>query len=50
VGVAYRFLQVLYESYGRTLPEDEFIDLVALGTVVDVAPSPTKTGASSQMG
>lgn len=38
VGVSYRFLQVLYESYGRTLPADEFIDLVALGTVVDVAP------------
>jgi single-stranded-DNA-specific exonuclease len=38
VGVAYRFLQVLYETYGRTVPEDEFIDLVALGTVVDVAP------------
>jgi single-stranded-DNA-specific exonuclease len=38
VGVAYRFLQVLYESFGRTLAEDEFLDLVALGTVVDVAP------------
>ena len=38
VGVAYRFLQVLYESLGRELPEHEFIDLVALGTVVDVAP------------
>jgi single-stranded-DNA-specific exonuclease len=38
VGVAYRFLQVLYESYGRTLDQGEFIDLVALGTVVDVAP------------
>jgi single-stranded-DNA-specific exonuclease len=38
VGVAYRFLQVLYEAAGRELAEDEFIDLVALGTVVDVAP------------
>ena len=38
VGVAYRFLQVLYEACGRTLAEDEFLDLVALGTVVDVAP------------
>jgi single-stranded-DNA-specific exonuclease len=38
VGVAFRFLQVLYESLGRTLDESEFIDLVALGTVVDVAP------------
>lgn len=38
VGVSYRFLQVLWESYGRTLPEDDFLDLVALGTVADVAP------------
>ena len=38
VGVAYRFLQVLYESFGRTLDESQFLDLVALGTVVDVAP------------
>ncbi|MBI2765970.1 MAG: single-stranded-DNA-specific exonuclease RecJ [Chloroflexi bacterium] len=38
VGVSYRFLQMLYESYGRTLDETEFLDLVALGTVVDVAP------------
>ncbi len=38
VGVAYRFLQVLYESLGRELAEGDFIDLVALGTVVDVAP------------
>lgn len=38
VGVAFRFLQVLYEALGRKLDESEFIDLVALGTVVDVAP------------
>jgi single-stranded-DNA-specific exonuclease len=38
VGVAYRFLQVLYEACGRTLDETDFLDLVALGTVVDVAP------------
>ena len=38
VGVAYRFLQALYESLGRELPEGDFLDLVALGTVVDVAP------------
>ena len=38
VGVAYRFLQVLYEALGRKLDEAEFLDLVALGTVVDVAP------------
>ncbi len=38
VGVAYRFLQMLYEAYGKQLDESEFIDLVALGTVVDVAP------------
>lgn len=38
VGVSYRFLQVLYESLGRELDDSEFLDLVALGTVVDVAP------------
>lgn len=38
VGVVYRFLQVLYEAEGRTLDESAFIDLAALGTVVDVAP------------
>jgi single-stranded-DNA-specific exonuclease len=38
VGVAYRFLQVLYEDMGRTLDESAFVDLAALGTVVDVAP------------
>ena len=38
VGVAWRFLQALYESLGRELPERDFLDLVALGTVVDVAP------------
>ncbi|MCC6381999.1 MAG: single-stranded-DNA-specific exonuclease RecJ, partial [Dehalococcoidia bacterium] len=38
VGVAYRFLEALYESYGRTLDQSAFLDLVALGTVVDVAP------------
>ncbi len=38
VGVAYRFLQVLYEAMGRTLDISSFVDLAALGTVVDVAP------------
>ena len=38
VGVAYRFLQVLYEAMGRTLDTSQFVDLAALGTVVDVAP------------
>jgi single-stranded-DNA-specific exonuclease len=38
VGVAYRFLEVLYEACGRTLDTSSFIDLAALGTVVDVAP------------
>ena len=38
VGVAYRFLQVMYEAIGRTLDVSSFIDLAALGTVVDVAP------------
>jgi len=38
VGVAYRFLEVLYEACGRALDTSAFIDLAALGTVVDVAP------------
>ncbi|MFN8617913.1 MAG: single-stranded-DNA-specific exonuclease RecJ [Dehalococcoidia bacterium] len=38
VGVAYRFLEVLYEACGRQLDTSAFIDLAALGTVVDVAP------------
>ena len=38
VGVAYRFLEVLYEACGRRLDTSAFIDLAALGTVVDVAP------------
>lgn len=38
VGVSFRFLQVLYEEMGCALPEADYIDMVALGTVVDVAP------------
>lgn len=38
VGVAFRFLQVLYEASGRDFRDDDYLDLVALGTVVDVAP------------
>ncbi len=38
VGVSFRFLEVLYETEGRTLDSSQLIDLVALGTVVDVAP------------
>ncbi|HNO66320.1 MAG TPA: DHH family phosphoesterase, partial [Tepidiformaceae bacterium] len=38
VGVTYRFLDVLYEACGRALDISAFIDLAALGTVVDVAP------------
>ncbi|GBD22604.1 Single-stranded-DNA-specific exonuclease RecJ [bacterium HR29] len=38
VGVSYRFLEALYDAVGREPPVEELIDLVALGTVVDVAP------------
>lgn len=38
VGVSYRYLQALYDAAGEPLAEDDYIDLVALGTVVDVAP------------
>lgn len=37
VGVSFRFLQVLHDAMGVALDES-LIDLVALGTVVDVAP------------
>lgn len=38
VGVAYRFLDVLYEAMHRAFDHSAFVDLAALGTVVDVAP------------
>ena len=38
VGVSYRFMQTLFEAYGRELDESRYIDLVAFGTVADVAP------------
>lgn len=37
-GVAYRFLQVLHDHLGHPFDDTNFIDLAALGTVVDVAP------------
>jgi single-stranded-DNA-specific exonuclease len=37
-GVAYRFLEVLYAHFGTPFDEAAFIDLAAIGTVVDVAP------------
>jgi single-stranded-DNA-specific exonuclease len=37
VGVCFKLLQALYDSLGRDLDEDGLVDLVALGTVVDVA-------------
>jgi single-stranded-DNA-specific exonuclease len=38
VGVSYRFLQALFQSLGRELDESAYVDLVAFGTVADVAP------------
>lgn len=38
VGVAYRFIQALSSAMERDVHDDDFIDLVALGTVADVAP------------
>ncbi len=37
VGVAFKLLQALYQATGRESP-DEFLDLVALGTVADLVP------------
>lgn len=38
VGLAYRLMGALYESMGRAWDGDRWLDLVALGTVADVAP------------
>lgn len=38
VGVAYKFLQALYEKVGMKGQTDEYLDLVALGTVADLVP------------
>jgi len=38
VGVAFKLLQALFQSIGREQQLDELIDLVALGTVADMAP------------
>lgn len=45
VGLAYRLVQALYAAWNATLPPDEppaiaeqFLDLVALGTVADIVP------------
>ncbi len=37
-GVAYRFLQVLYDHLAIPFDDTAFVDLAALGTVADVAP------------
>ncbi|MCL2140293.1 MAG: single-stranded-DNA-specific exonuclease RecJ [Dehalococcoidia bacterium] len=37
-GVAYKLLQALYQGLGREKETDEFLDLVALGTVADLMP------------
>lgn len=37
VGVAYKLIEYLFQFYGRSTETDDFLDLVALGTVADVA-------------
>ncbi|HWO93498.1 MAG TPA: single-stranded-DNA-specific exonuclease RecJ, partial [Dehalococcoidia bacterium] len=37
-GVVFKLLQALYDACGRQFVEEDYIDLVALGTVVDMAP------------
>jgi single-stranded-DNA-specific exonuclease len=37
-GVALKLLQALFESLGKKEPLDEMLDLVALGTIADMAP------------
>jgi single-stranded-DNA-specific exonuclease len=38
VGLAYKAMSALYDSLGRPFPANRYLDLVALGTVADVAP------------
>jgi single-stranded-DNA-specific exonuclease len=38
VGVAYQLMRALYDALGRPYEPDEHLDLVVLGTVVDMAP------------
>jgi len=38
VGVAYKLAQALHRAHGREASEDEWLDLVALGTVADLSP------------
>jgi len=38
VGVSYKLVQALYESIGKTDETDNFLDLVALGTIADMMP------------
>jgi single-stranded-DNA-specific exonuclease len=38
VGIAYKLMGALHESMGRSWDDDRQLDLVALGTVADVAP------------
>jgi len=37
VGVAYKFLQALFQSLGRSEQTDGFLDLVAMGTIADMS-------------
>ncbi|MFH0941944.1 MAG: single-stranded-DNA-specific exonuclease RecJ [Chloroflexota bacterium] len=37
-GVAFKLLQALFQSLGRENEMDDFFDLVALGTIADIAP------------
>lgn len=38
VGVSYKLVQALYESIGKDDEVDDFLDLVALGTIADMMP------------
>jgi single-stranded-DNA-specific exonuclease len=39
VGIAFKLVQALYRAYGRSTEEEmELLDLVAIGTVADIAP------------
>lgn len=50
VGVAYKLVEALYERLSRQLESHQFLDLVALGIVADVAPQQLDTRYLLQRG
>ena len=50
VGAAYQIIRALYESLGNSEDAAEYLDLVALGTVADLADLSAENRYYTQMG